>query len=591
MALGVTLICMDCTENEMDQVKGIEYENLHIECMSWKTEGLQKVFQIILDTDDLYICFAERGKLSHYNKIQKMVTFLELSKNAGCVLCEQEYILKDGTHIGWMKQVFMRQLESSGSVLNGNAILEISLNLEENLFGGLTCCMLKREKFINKSFLLNFIECSKEEERLILIFECLYGLNVGRIVEKLVKTIEQDIDIEASLKEEKSFKGLKERILENVFKRRTGKSLELPNCYLFNKGIEDRRKTICKVKKDITLFYMGKAEYYILEPLIKEAERRGYNVSSTEDIGKEAEIGIYCSHIGCLQRGSYSAKFSVIMLHDMTQGEVDWPDFWNEEPWNGFDIGILPGKTWVKRWQSCSGFRYAHPKFGVYEAGYPKGDYIYNEQNIISSECLKIKLNMKYDKTILYAPSWENDGKEDDFIQALFDLPINLLIKQGIFRNYPQIRNNIIQMREMHEGKYNNVYYLDSDSNIMDAYSFCDVVVSDESGALTEALLFGKPSIAIMDWLVPDVTPSRYSFVPVDYVIKCNIAELRLTVEKIINERKQVINDKRKQIYSFIGKSSSTILDLVDYYTGQSDDKKCLETEVQPCHKLHGLWD
>lgn len=345
------------------------------------------------------------------------------------------------------------------------------------------------------------------------------------------------------------------------------------------------------MEKDITLFHMAKSEYFVLEQLAKEAEKRGYHVTFSEDLGKEAEIGIYCSHIGCLQRGNYHAKFSVIMLHDMTQGELDWPDLWNEEPWNDFDMGILPGRTWAERWQSCSGFRYAHPKLGVYEAGYPKGDYVYDEECRIKSESLKKSLNMKYDKTILYAPSWENDGKEDEFIQALCDLPVNLLIKQGTFVGYPHIISNVRLMREMHEGKYDNVYYMDPGSNIMDAYSFCDIVVSDESGALTEALLFGKSSIAVMDWLIPDVNPPRYSVVPIDYVYKCKKAELRKTVEMVLDEKECEKADKTKQVFSHMGKAASNILDLIDYYTGQSDNSECLDMEVEPCHRLHGLWD
>lgn len=587
MIPGVTLICLDSIE--LEQEEKIEYESLCVEYVSWKTDGLHGVFQVILDTENPYICFTETGKMSDCNKIQKMVEFLEEYKNTGCVLCQQEYILENGTHVSWMKQMYMRELDKNGKVLNGNGLLELSLNLEENLFGSLTCCMLRREYFINKDFLMNYLEYSKAEEQMLLMFECLYGMNVGRISENLVKVIERDLDIAGSLQEDRLFKSLKDRILNGVYKRKAGNSIALPGCYLHNR--DDRHKFVGQVEKDITLFHMGKAEYYVLEPLAKEAEKRGYHVSFSEDIGKEAEIGIYCSHVGCLERGGYHAKLSLIMLHDMTQGELDWPNLWNEESWDGFDIGILPGKTWTERWKTCSGFAYAHPKLGVYEAGYPKEDYIYQEESRIRTENMKKSLGLLYDKTILYAPSWENDGKEDDFVQALCDLPVNLLIKQGTFDNMPSIRKNISKMREMHEGKYDNVYYMDARSNIMDAYPFCDVVVSDESGALTEALLFGIPSIAVVDWLIPDVSPSRFSFVPVDYVNKCKKEELRKTVEKVLGDGKCVRERQANQLYSNRGKASSNILDLVDYYTGQSDNKECLNMEVQPCHKLHGVWN
>lgn len=589
MIPGVTLICLDCTDEEKELVKQTEYENLDIKYISWKSDGLHGVFQIILDTQNPYICFEETGKRSAYDKVKKMVDFLEQTEIAGCVICQQEYVLSDETHIGWMSQVYMRELERNGSVLNGKGMLEISLNTEANLYGSLTCCMLRKERFINKDFLLNYMMCDREEERMLMMFECLYGMNVGRIGESLVKVIEKDIDIEASRQDIKLFNALREKILSGVYKRKGYVDSRLPSCYI-NDSIKKRLKS-GEVKKEITLFHMGKAEYFVMEPLAKEAEKRGYQVTFSEDIGKEAEIGIYCSHVGCLQRGKWHAKFSVIMLHDMTQGELDWPDLWNEEPWNNFDIGILPGKTWAERWQSCSGFRYAHPKLGVYEAGYPKGDYVYDEEYRLRAEKLKQSLNLKYDKTIMYAPSWENDGKEDEFVKALCDLPVNLLIKQGQFMSYPEIFNNIVQMRKMHEGKYDNVYYIEPVCNIMDAYPFCDVVVSDESGALTEALLFNKPSVAVMDWLIPDVYPSRYSVVPVDYVHKCNKAELRETVEKVLAEEKYECVEKSKQVFSHMGCASSNILDLIDFYIGQSENEACLATEIKPKYRLHGLWD
>ena len=49
----------------------------------------------------------------------------------------------------------------------------------------------------------------------------------------------------------------------------------------------------------------------------------------------------------------------------------------------------------------------------------------------------------------------------------------------------------------------------------------CDLVVSDESSVMAEGLMFGKMSIAVTDWLIPDTTPSRFAEVPMDYVIKC----------------------------------------------------------------------
>ena len=68
----------------------------------------------------------------------------------------------------------------------------------------------------------------------------------------------------------------------------------------------------------------------------------------------------------------------------------------------------------------------------------------------------------------------------------------------------------------------------------MTALAMCDLVVSDESSVMAEGLMFGKMSIAVTDWLIPDTTPSRFAEVPMDYVIKCQKATLRYHVEQFL---------------------------------------------------------
>ena len=144
--------------------------------------------------------------------------------------------------------------------------------------------------------------------------------------------------------------------------------------------------------------------------------------------------------------------------------------------------------------------------------GYPKSDTVLSDDTIHRTQELRQLLNFKYDFSVLYAPSWENDEKEDDFIRALQSLPVNLLIKQAPWPStYPQVIDDICQMRILHEGTYKNVYYIEPEENIMVALNLCDLVVSDESSVMTEAILYNKPSLAVIDWLIPDTTPKRFA--------------------------------------------------------------------------------
>ncbi len=452
--------------------------------------------------------------------------------------------------------------------------------------------MFRRKAYMNKEFLLGGCRIKKAEEKMMLMLENIYGMKMGIIPEALVCSKEKPLDI---IKVYDSY--LRQQELRNKVMDYIGKTSypirELPSVY--RKVVEnhfDRRNMVTKVKKMITIFYTDINEYNNLKSIGEEAEQRGYKVEFTSELKKSAEIGIYCSHANIIKNRGNEAKFSVILLHDLTQGEVKWPNLWNDEPWNSFDVGILPGQNWSKRWKRCSGFYYAHPRLGVYELGYPKGDRINGKEFQQYVQEFQTKMGLKYQYSVLYAPSWENDGKEDEFIKALQRLEINLLIKHAAWNECDSdILENIKEMRQMHEGKYDNVYYIEPEEDIFTALGICDLVVSDESSVMTEALLFGKPSIAVTDWTIPR-EGNRYAKVSVEYVYKCNKMQLGECVEKLIDRIKAGEKvDRADEVFSNVGKSVSDIMDLIEYYTGEKEECSCLDKEIYPVHMLHGLWD
>ena len=591
---GITVICLDCNEEKINQLKKLSYKNLKVEQVNMATEGLHKVFQIILEDTNPYITFAEQNRVSQPDKLEKMVTYLERETLASTVLCFEEYIGKNDEHIAWSHKHWIEFIKGQGYCIRGNALLEVSLSNQENYWGNLECCMLQREVFLNKDFLLNFIDYDIREQNLLLMFECLYGMNVGIIPEVLVSSREQSLMIDRVSAEYEVYQSLRNKIMSGVYGRQKVPKRELP--LVLKRMVDsslDGRELVLPVKKEITFFYMDRAEYLNLEPIAREAQKRGYKVEFTKELNKKAEIGIYSSHVGCLVNAGFSAKFSVILLHDMTQGELDWPDLWNDEPWYRFDLGILPGEDWANRWRKCSGFEHAHTKLGVYTLGYPQGDLVHDVNKLQHAEEIKKALNLKYPYSILYAPSWENDGKEDDFIKALWDLPVNLIIKQANFdESYGEIKKNIQEMRNLHEGKYDNVYYVEPWESIMSIIPFCDILVSEESSVMTEALLYGKPSIAVVDWLIPDTIPYRKAAVPFDYVYKCEKAKLRETVEALMARTKAGEEiSKTADVFSNMGNCCKDILDLIEYYTGEREECDALKAEVLPIYHFHGMWD
>ena len=341
--------------------------------------------------------------------------------------------------------------------------------------------------------------------------------------------------------------------------------------------------------KEITFFYSDMGEYYNLEPIAQTAARRGYKVEFTQNLTQKAEIGVYCQHV-CFPENS---RFSVILLHDLMQGHNRWPDIWDYERWDKFDIGIVPGKFWASLWSKCACRYYANPRFGTYELGYPKSDLADSAKLKHRAHELRQKLGLKYDFSILYAPSWEYDNKEDDFIRSLSSLKANLLIKQAHWlEQYEDIINNIRQMRSMHENKYENVYYIEPKESIMTALELCDMVVSDESSVMIEALMFHKPSIAVTDWLIPDTVPSRPAIVPVDFMIKCHKSELREYAEKLISspDYYHAVLEKGTSFFSNQGQVCEDIMDAIEYYTGKKTDCSFLSKKLASKYATCSMW-
>ena len=318
------------------------------------------------------------------------------------------------------------------------------------------------------------------------------------------------------------------------------------------------------LKKDITFIYMDSAERAMYEPLMEEAEKRGYKVKLTDNKFEKCEIGIYCQHVNFPQ---YS-KFSVIMLHDIIQQYSNWPDIWFREPWNKYDIGILPSDVWVENWNACSHLYYARPRVGMYKVGWPKADKFAN----IKSDEKRVAFYEQHGldktkKTVLYAPAWENDRKQDDFVQSMLKLDVNILIKQwDVPDSFPHIRKNVEEMAELHKD-IPGVTVLHPSTNIFEAISVSDILVSEESSTMCEAVMMGVPAVSVSDWLIPDVTPSRFPQCDYDFVIMTKKAELTACIDKIIKDyptHKKQTEEYSKKNFANIGQSSKMIMDMID---------------------------
>ncbi len=328
------------------------------------------------------------------------------------------------------------------------------------------------------------------------------------------------------------------------------------------------------IKKDITFIYMDSSEKSLMKPIADEAEKRGYVTRFTDDKFAKCEIGFYCQHVNFPQ---YS-KFSAIMLHDIVQQFKDWPDIWIKEPWNKYDVGFLPNNQWVENWTASSVSYYARPRFGVYKAGWPKADLFAN----IDKTAYRQEFNKKYGldsckRTVLYAPSWENDNKQDEFVQAMMKLDVNIVIKQHECppEIFPENVKNINLMAEKHRG-LKGIWVLPPSLNIFEVIPAVDVLVSDESSTMCEATMMNVPAVAVSNWLIPDTTPSRMPENDYDFVIRTAKENLSGCVGQILDhypEYLQFVEKMSEKTFSNAGKASTIIMDVIDSCITDTESK------------------
>jgi CDP-glycerol glycerophosphotransferase (TagB/SpsB family) len=209
----------------------------------------------------------------------------------------------------------------------------------------------------------------------------------------------------------------------------------------------------------------------------------------------------------------------------------------------------------------------------MFEIGWPKADVIKELQDALSKETFCKEHHIDINKrTILYAPAWENDGKQDDFVKAMLKLDVNILIKQAAWSDdYPQIIQNIEDMYKLHHGMP-RVTILDPKTNIFEAIAVSDVLVSEESSTMCEAAMMGIPAVSVSDWLIPDVTPSRLPKCDYDFVVMTTKDNLTSCIEDIIGNYESYQQQTKlfsERTFSNIGNTSSMIMDIIDDYVNK----------------------
>lgn len=570
--LQVSLICIEVSDEYINEFLAEQtYSNIEIVKVDSR-DSYQDIYEYILTTNSSYVCFLEPDQKHSSRKIEEMVKYI-YNNDVDIVIAGRNFIDQMGTVIAHSFSI--GQNGTDKNYLSGKSLFEYCVRENVNIYGSLSNILVSADYIrMHKLDMPQYQDM--QISKMVFLSQLILRGTIGYMNEPLVSVVL------SNWKEEGEQQKYYYKYIDYL---RNKGEISLPG----NWQGEIETKNLEQIQKHITFFYTDKGEYYNLKPIADEAEHRGFTTEFTSNLKQKAEIGIYCQHF-CYPENS---KFSLILLHDMAQGHNRWPNIWEIEKWNKFDIGIVPGEEWARRWSQCAFYPFANPRLGTFQLGYPKSDLIDSPELIQRTEELRKQFNFKYKFSVLYAPSWENDEKEDDFIRALASLPMNLLVKQAHWpEQYSNIIKNIEDMRILHEGKYENVYYIEPEESIMTALKLCDMVVSDESSVMAEAIMFNKPSLAVIDWLIPDTKPSRFASVPMEYVCKCKKVELREYVEKFYSQPDFYISMQKKfnHIFSNQGNCCKDILDAVEYYTQSKEEYGFMDKKLNSQYTSCNMW-
>ncbi|RQG92067.1 CDP-glycerol glycerophosphotransferase family protein [Natrarchaeobius chitinivorans] len=303
----------------------------------------------------------------------------------------------------------------------------------------------------------------------------------------------------------------------------------------------------------ITFFSNGPVRKEALDPIVAEAERRGYDTVFEEDLSAEAEVGIYNEHTYRIQE--VNAALSVIGFHS-----IDCPykgDHWIGEPWDQFDIGFVPGAATGEKWVRNSWYPKARPDIGLFEVGWPKSDDVFSDSFQQRLEAIRTEYRVPEGSSVMFTPSYPSTEKLREFLSATEKYD-NRLVKLHPSHNNREIAQGV---------KTDDVIFLDENKKIMECLSIADVSVSDESSVIQESILTGTIPVSVTDWMIGSNRDKKPSARMPGFAIQTPRSNLGSTLSSLVDDleahREQLL-EQRDHHFANVGSSAAVAMDVIE---------------------------
>jgi hypothetical protein len=336
---------------------------------------------------------------------------------------------------------------------------------------------------------------------------------------------------------------------------------------------------ISKRTKDISLFFHvgDNTENQVWHNLIDLARSKGFIVTISQDKSVEADFGFYSSDL----ESPGNQRFSIVSINGIDQDHVVRPrhwEFFEKENWHKFDIGLLPGPYWFDGWIRAKERGCAGPKFGVFEVGWSKSDNLFIEGDPVRNKVLQHR--------VTYAPQTEQDHKQKLVVDAIasgnpnWSLKIKhweLLEEQSKFPWLltDEYFQNLEAENRYAKDRLKTANVIDPRSNFIDLLPETDLLITDQSSVLYEAMLCGIPTLTVENWRhacgeCPGPQPSP------DICYVCDDKNLNVMINRIFDNydyAKSKAIELRSKHFSNLGNASQVILDLVNSIAAKKSRK------------------
>lgn len=287
--------------------------------------------------------------------------------------------------------------------------------------------------------------------------------------------------------------------------------LRLPGVRRQRRGLQGR---------DAVLFSDDSHELAVLAPIGAELARRGARVRTSDDLDEPAEIGLYACHTNRFfdfASGRWrkpTSTLSVLSVHDMGQAGVLDAGYFAAESWHVFDVGLLPGPSWLGKWERAQAAGTRGPAFGMRSIGWTKADHVHSHPDAYTQavRALRDDLGIGSKPVVLLACSWSDRRQLIDAVAHVDLDAFDLVVKypqssppppgspweERLAEAYAELQRASRQARTAP-----GVKVAPDDADIMTMIGAADVVLSNGSNVLYEGVLAGVPGISIGQWEHP----------------------------------------------------------------------------------------